>query len=335
MDTKTKGKSITLEEVKIFLMSGDNYIILTHANPDGDTLGSGFALAMILDRIGKRATVICPDKIPQKYSYFTGFSKQNAVRMNSKIIAVDIADTQLMGSLRDEYSNKVDLCIDHHISNTFYAKQTYLDDDAAANCECIYDLANIMNIDIDKPLALAMYTGISTDTGCFKFSNTTPKTLRIAANLMECEIDIAEINRIMFETKSRIRIELETMALNGMEFYFDDKCAIITITRKMYEKTGCLDEDLEGITAIPRSVEGVIVGITLREKNDGSLKASVRTYPPVDASEICKNLGGGGHIRAAGCQFDSSYTTKKAKEEILKYVEKALGGNSAGTDTDK
>lgn len=334
MESTVKSLFINLKQTADFLRSNDNYLILTHANPDGDTLGSGFGLAMVLDKLGKKSKVICSDEIPQKYHYFTSLFKHASLNENNTtVVAVDVADIKLLGSLEKTYGEKISLCIDHHHSNTGYAKATYLDSTAAANCECIYDLAGALGVEIDSNIALALYTGVSTDTGCFRFSNTTSKTLRIGAGLMECGIDTAEINRIMFETKSRIRVELEGMALDGMEFHFHDKCAVITVTREMYEKTGCRDDDLEGITAIPRSIEGVIVGVTLRERENGGFKISVRTYPPIDASEICKRLGGGGHIRAAGCQLSADYNAEQARAEILKHVKAVLEENRAGTVT--
>ncbi|MBQ3088635.1 MAG: bifunctional oligoribonuclease/PAP phosphatase NrnA [Clostridia bacterium] len=316
-----KNCFITLKDAADFLKQRDNFVILTHQNPDGDTLGSGFGLAMLLEKMGKKSTVICSDEIPEKYSYFTKFAPQNAdFKQDVTVVAVDVADVKLLGKLEKDYADRVELCIDHHVSNIGYAKSTYLDSEAAANCECIFDLAKELSIPVNENMALALYTGISTDTGCFRFSNTTSKTLRIGADLMELGIDTAEINRIMFETKSRIRVELERMALEAMEFHFNDTCAIITVTREMYEKTGCKDEDLEGITSISRSIEGVIVGVTLRERAEGGFKISVRTYPPVDASEICKRVGGGGHIRAAGCQLGAEYSAEQAKAEMLKHV---------------
>ena len=324
----------SLEKTCKYLQENDNYIILTHTNPDGDTLGSAHALLLVLEKLGKKATVLCPDEMPEKYGYFTKLCNYTAEDNNQTVVAVDVADEKLLGSLEEEYAKKVELCIDHHISNTGYAKRTYLDANAAANCECIFDIAKYLKIEINSNMALALYTGISTDTGCFRFSNTTARTLRIGADLMETGIDTAEINRIMFETKSRIRIELERMALEGMEFYFGDSCAIMTVTRQMYEKTGCKDEDLEGITAISRTIEGVLVGVTLRERPDGSYKASVRTYPPVDASKICKLLGGGGHIRAAGCQIGKEYSLKEAKEKILSAVKAVLEEDCAGVIAD-
>lgn len=336
MSKTSNNAFITLEKAADFFAERDNFLILTHQNPDGDTLGSGFGLAMVLDRLGKRSVVICGDKIPEKYSYFTSLAPQNGDPENNPVIvAVDVADPKLLGNLENEYAQKVELCIDHHFSNKGYAKATYLDGDAAANCECIFDLAAKLSVKIDKDIALALYTGISTDTGCFRFSNTTAKTLRIGADLMELGIDTAEINRIMFETRSRSRVELEGMALDAMEFHFDDKCAVITVTRDMLEKTGCKDEDLEGITAISRSIEGVIVGVTLRERENGGFKISVRTYPPVDASEICKRLGGGGHIRAAGCQLGAEFNARQAVDEMLGHVKAVLEDDCAGINTDK
>ena len=333
MGNTEKNKLLSLEEVCDFLRDNDNYVILTHANPDGDTLGSAFGLGMLLAKMKKKVKVLCPDNIPDKYNYFTTLLEQTENLKNPTIIAVDVADAKLLGALEKEYGNKVELCIDHHFSNKCYAANTYLDSNAAANCECIYSIAIALAERVNKNMALALYTGISTDTGCFRFSNTTAKTLRIAADLMETGIDTAEINRIMFETKSRSRIELEKMAIEGMEFYFDDKLAVITITRDMIESVNADDADLEGVTSISRSVEGVLVGATIRQKPDGSYKASVRTYPPLDASEICKKLGGGGHIRAAGCQFDATLTEKMVKEKIIEQVKIALEENCAGTVT--
>ena len=320
----------SLTEVCEFFKKHDNYLILTHASPDGDTLGSAFSLLIILQRLGKKASVICPDEIPKKYGYFTDKCQNTAEDEEYTVVAVDVADNKLLGSLKEKYGERVELSIDHHRSNTGFAKQTYLDSDAGANCECIYEIARELSIEIDELMALCLYTGISTDTGCFRFSNTTAKTLRIGADLMEKNIDTAEINRIMFETKSKVRVLLEKAALDKMEFFFGGKCAIITVTSSMYKETGCKDEDLEGITAIPRSIEGVLAGVTLREKPEGGYKVSVRTYPPVDASKICGLLGGGGHIRAAGCQINGEHSLSEAKDKILSAVAAVMEEDCAG-----
>ncbi len=327
---------ISKEEAAAFLKRHDRYLILTHTSPDGDTLGSGFGLAMVLEQLGKACRVICADPIPEKYSYFTSLTTQiGEDEPFDAIVAVDVADAKLLGSLQEPFADRIDLCIDHHISNTGYAKATYLDSDAAANCECIFELAKELSVSINRAMALALYTGISTDTGCFRFSNTTARSHQISAALMETGIDTGEINRVMFETKSRTRVKLEGMALEQMEFYFHNRCAVITLTRDMYETTGCQDADLDGVTALSRTIEGVLVGITLREKEEGGFKISVRTYPPIDASAICRRLGGGGHIRAGGCQLSADYTVAEAKAAVLEQVKAVLEEESAGTDIDR
>ncbi len=327
---KEKRNLMSLEAVCEFLRANDDYLILTHKSPDGDTLGSGFALLLILQSMGKKARVICPDPIPEKYGFFVSECENPESGADKTVVAVDVADKKLLGALCEVYGDEVDLTIDHHLSNTGYAKRTYLDDGAAANCEIIFSIAKMLSAEINELLALCLYTGISTDTGCFRFSNTTEKTFLAAAELMKIGIDAFLVNRLMFETKSKERLALEAEALGNIEYFFGDKCAVIAITKEMYERTGCKDEELEGITTLPRTIEGVLAGITIREKENGGYRVSVRTYAPLDASEICARLGGGGHIRAAGCEFKGDLGIEKVKETVLEQVKAVMEEDCAG-----
>ena len=293
----------------------------THASPDGDTLGSAYALYYALNEIGKVACVVCPDVIPEKYGYFAR-KTDHVPRENATVVAIDVATVGLLGALKDEFGDSVDLCIDHHISNTKFAKNLYLDVDAAATAECIYELIDKMKVNINDITAKALYTGLATDTGCFKYSNVTDKTHLIAAALYEYNIGAAEINRLMFDTKSKKLIELERMVLDTAEFHFDDKCMLLSITAKMQEETGCSGTELEGIAVISRSVEGVLVGVTLKQTGEKEFKVSLRTYPPLDACEICAILGGGGHKSAAGATVEGDLET--VKEKVLNAVKTAL-----------
>lgn len=308
---------LNLKQTARFLKKHDNYIILTHASPDGDTLGSAYALYYGLNEIGKTACVLCPDVIPQKYRYFAT-KTDHVARENATVVAVDVADKQLLGGLREEFGDIVDLNIDHHISNVRYAKNLYLDSDASATAECIFELLTVMGVNINDITAKALYTGIVTDTGCFKYSSVTAKTHIIAAELYGYNIDAPEINRLMFDTKSRKLLELERMVLDASEFCFDGKCIILPVTAEMQEKTGCSGTELEGIAVISRSIEGVIAGITLKQTDSNEFKVSLRTYPPLDASEICKRLGGGGHKAAAGASVTG--TLEEVKQKVLRAV---------------
>ncbi len=312
---------LNLKQTAKFLKKNDDYIILTHASPDGDTLGSAYALYYALNEIGKRACVLCPDVIPKKYDYFAR-KTDHVSRENAVVIAVDVADERLLGTLQQEFGGDVDLCIDHHISNTKYAKRLYLDDSAAATTECIYELINSMKVNINDITAKALYTGLATDTGCFKYSNVTDKTHMIAAALYEYNIDAAEINRLMFDTKSKKLLELEKMVLETAEYHFDDKCIVLSVTEEMQVETGCSGTDLEGIAVISRSVEGVVAGVTVKQTDEEEFKISLRTYPPLDASAICRKLGGGGHKNAAGASVNGNL--EQVKQLVLDAVKDAL-----------
>ncbi|MBO7519426.1 MAG: DHH family phosphoesterase, partial [Clostridia bacterium] len=224
--------------------------------------------------------------------------------------------------LKELYAGKVDLCIDHHISNKEYAKILFLDAAASAVCEIMYELLKEMRVRLTKVIAMALYTGIATDTGCFKYANVTAKTHIIASKLIELDIDAADINRIMFDTKSKKLLELEKMVLDTAEYHFDDKCILLCVTEKMQKKTGCSGTDLEGIAVISRSVEGVLAGITVKQTGEEEFKISLRTFSPLNASEICKTLGGGGHKNAAGVTLKG--TLKEVKNSILNAVGESM-----------
>ena len=308
----------TAEKAAEFLKKNDNYVILTHASPDGDTLGSGFALCLALRSMGKKANVVCPDKISSKFSYIICENQDFAYKTP---ITVDVADVKLLGDLKEQFGDSIELCIDHHITNTRYAKRLCFEDRAAA-CECVYNVIKKLNVVINKSIADALYTGIATDTGCFRFTNTTANTHIMAAELINLGADYGMINRIMFETKSRRRIEMERQVLEGIKFFYEGKCAVVILTREMLDAAQIDPTELDGISGIARTIEGVIVGITLREKEDGTYKVSLRTHEPVDASAICQKFGGGGHIAAAGCTFNCS--ADEAVKQLVDVVGEAL-----------
>ncbi len=305
---------IDFKECAKLLLQQNNILILTHAHPDGDTLGSGFALCRALMQISKKVRVINDDEIPKKYNYlFDDIEFENFEP--SYIVAVDVATENLLGSLQDKYAGKIDLCVDHHLTNTEFAKKLLLRDYPAA-CEIIYMLINEMGVKIDKKIADCLYTGISTDTGCFRYASTTAQSYRIAAELIDLGADNGKINRAMFETKTKTYVALEKLALNNMKMFCNDRVAVITVTQDMYAKTGSNEQETEALAPLTRQIEGVEIGITIREKADRTCKASIRTYESVNAAALAKNFGGGGHAQAAACRFDCS--VDEALEQIVK-----------------
>ncbi len=304
------------------LKKADKVLILCHKNPDGDTLGAAGGIYWALSQLGKTAAVLCSDPINEKYG-FLGFETYHGQFEPLYVVAVDIAGPQLFGEKAAAWADKVDLCIDHHGSNSGYAAYMLLDETAAATCEIVFDLYRFLDTKIDRQVANCLYAGVATDTGCFRFANTTAESHKVAASLMEFGAQTEKLNELFFDTKTKERIAVEQIALSTLEYHFDEQCALICLTRDQLDNIGIDPSDLEGVTSIPRSIEGVRVGITMRQNGDGSYKISVRTRGDIDATVICRALGGGGHKQAAGCELLGSQDN--VKEAILQQVALALG----------
>ena len=314
---------ITKEKAAEMLLSMDNILIFAHENPDGDAVGSTCALCRGLVSLGKKAAVWL-DGVPKNDVKLTEGLIFDSSFTPEHIVSVDTADNRIMCANIGSYSKEtpVELCIDHHYSNTLYAETTYLDDSAAAAGEAVYDILKEMNVQITKEMAECIYIAVATDTGCFRYSNTTAKTFRTAADMLTYGIDIGEINKIQFETKTKEYAELEKLALSGMEMHFDGKCALLVLTHEMYTQSGAGESDTQALSALPRQIEGVLAGITMKEKEKGIFRISVRTNPPANASEIASKLGGGGHKMAAGCSFRGS--KEDAVRAVLEYTRQHL-----------
>ncbi len=296
---------IDIRQTADFLLNNDGFLLLCHVSPDGDTVGSAAALARGLISIGKKVRIICGDKFTKEYDFmFEGLEMSDFEPEH--IVAVDVAVPKLLGEEYCAlYGDRVELCIDHHSTNDLYARKVCLEPDSASAAEVVYLILRQMNIKITPIIASCLYTGVSTDTGCFRFSNTTVRTFQIAAELAAAGADYYNINQAFFETKTKTYAALERLALEGMKFFFDDRCAVITVTRRMYEKTGSDETETAKLSNLPRQIEGVKVGVMMRELKDGGFKCSIRTHGDIDASNIAGRLSGGGHAGAAACTINA------------------------------
>lgn len=310
-----------LKRTAEFLLARDNFDILTHDYPDGDTLGSGFALCLALRQKGKRARVITTG-VPKDFVFLQESITEQSFDART-VVSVDVADEKLLGKNREKYAGKIDLCIDHHVTNKVDAPLRCVDGTAAANCLILFELFKLMDVEITRDIANNLYTGISTDTGCFRYTNTNSRALRAAADILDIGCDSAYINKVMFDTKTRKKLALEREIYDTIEFCFDGRCAIIAATLDIQKKVGVGDGELEGLATIPRQIEGVQIGITMREKEPGVFKVSVRADENiVNAAEFCARFGGGGHAAAAGCSVKG--TLQEAKQQLKAAVEEAL-----------
>lgn len=304
------------------LRDADNILILTHRSPDGDTLGSGFALLRALRKMGKRARLVNSDKIPEKYSYL--FSDlENQQFEEDFVVSVDVAGIKLLGdSLKEKYEGRVDLSIDHHEASRLFARETYVEPESASACEIIYLIVKELGVEIDSSIASCIYTGMSTDTGCFKYSNVTPRTHLIAAEVISLGASHSKINEIMFDTKTLGSIMLEKRCYENLEIFCGGKVAVICVSEKILEECGVDRSALDSIKPITRQIEGVGIGITVKEEENGKIGVSIRTGEQYDANAICANFGGGGHKKAGGCEMDG--TMEQAKNRVIDYITKNI-----------
>ncbi len=306
---------MTYTEAAAWLRAHDRYLILTHKRPDGDTIGCAAALCLGLRGLGKTAH-ICPGTGETHLftPYLEGLLAPEGYEPET-VVSVDIAARGLFTKSGQPWLERgIDLAIDHHPSQEFFAKETCLDAGRAACGEIIYDILNELG-QVNGETAVPLYVAVSTDTGCFQYSNTTADTHRVAAALMDTGIDVFPLNKRHFRTKTWARLQVERLIVERMHRYEDGKVAVAPVSLALMDEAGATEEDMEDIAAFLGQIEGVETSVTIRELEDGACKLSVRTSGGLNATRVCALLGGGGHAAAAGCTVDG--TLEQAESAIL------------------
>lgn len=311
---------MTYTEAAAWLKDHDRYLILTHKRPDGDTIGCAAALCRGLRGLGKTAH-ICPGTGETHLftPYLEGLLAPEGYEPEA-VVGVDIAARGLFTKSGQPWLERgIDLAIDHHPSQEFFAKETCLDAGRAACGEIIYDILNELG-QVNGETAVPLYVAVSTDTGCFQYSNTTADTHRVAAALMDTGIDVFPLNKRHFRTKTWARLQVERLIVERMHRYEDGKVAVAPVSLSLMDEAGATEEDMEDIAAFLGQIEGVETSVTIRELEDGACKLSVRTSGGLNATRVCALLGGGGHAAAAGCTVNS--TLEQAEAAILDAIQK-------------
>ena len=316
-------KELNITEMAQAVMNFDKVYILPHVNPDGDALGSSFGLCRFLRENGKTADVVLEKEIPSAYAFLNGdyILTENAGE-NRDVIVLDCGDLSRTGK-REAVFNRAahTLVIDHHETNEGFGEKCTVMGEMSSTCEMIFNIIKAAGLDVSRDVAFPLYTGISSDTGGMRYSCTSPDTLRAAAELLETGLDVAYINRMVFENNSLKKIRLKGMVYDTLRVLADGKAAVVRMTREMLEKTGADEDDSEGFVNIPRSIEGVEIGIFLKERED-EIRISLRSNSYADVSKTAKELGGGGHFHAGGCSYKG--TLDEAEEKILSLIKKQI-----------
>ena len=310
-------KNLTRAETADYLDRHDNYCILTHRRPDGDTIGSAAALCRMLRNMGKKAHILNNPETPERYLPLVEGLTCEEPGDGDLIVAVDVAEDAMLPKAFGYLRNSVDLRIDHHGSGREFAPRSLVDPEAAACAEIIFDLIEDMEAELDEKTAEAIYVGTATDTGCFRFANTTVHTFDTAAECAAAGVNVYAWNQLLFETNSLAKLRLQGWIAENTKLLSDGKIAVCALPKAVEERIGVNEDDMGNLSSFVRSIEGVCLAGLLRE-NENGCKISVRAVPGWDAAAVCEKFDGGGHAGAAGGFI------RMPLEEAAKALEEAM-----------
>lgn len=306
------------------IQNATNVAIISHINMDGDAIGSSLGLMLALRKMGKCAVTYIEEDIPDRFDFWKDIDgvvmyDETCDKVHDLLVVVDVADKKLLGK-RERMLQEIptNVSVDHHALHFAYSNNSYVRADAAAAGEIVYDIVERMGVDMDLDIATCLYVAISTDTGRFKFDSTTPTTHMIASKLLTYGVDSNWLSNKVFDESSKERTRLIAEAIFTLNMYCDDRIAVMHITRDMINKVGAKDSDVEGIIDFAINIRGVDIGVVIREKADGTLKASIRSKSSVDVAEIASRFGGGGHKKASGCTYDGDLM--QFKRELVECI---------------
>lgn len=317
---------IDISRVAKVILENDNFVILSHTNPDGDTVGSGVGLALLLEKLGKTVrALVCDKEIPEYLRFIRG-SERYVTDFDADdgdfVVAVDTASPQMLGALAEKFADMTDLRIDHHEVCTPFAKENYCVGESSSCCEIISDLSSVLG-ESTPDMATALMCGIMTDSGSFRYSSTSADTHRSAAYLLDKGADLDYISSSLYESRELSSLMATSYAVTKMKMRMDGKIAYTTITNEEKEALGLCDADFSESASLLRQIKGVEAALFLRQVTEGEYKLSVRSRDSVDSSALCAVFGGGGHARAAGATIFGN-DPDEIMEKVIKEVQNQL-----------
>ncbi|SEN44664.1 DHH family phosphoesterase [Lihuaxuella thermophila] len=316
-----------LEQATQFVKNADHLLVVSHLHPDGDAVSSTIATALLLRSLGKEVTMANESPIPKKFAFLPEAEQilqPGQVKQKFRyVVALDCADRERMGKCRDLFAEDVRILnLDHHVTNDLYGTVNVVDPDAAATAEILFEWIQHLQIPWNPPLATLIYTGLLTDTGGFRYSNTSPRVLRQAAQLMEVGIEAHVIADLVLETTSMEQLQLLQTALQTLERSDDGIIAWMSLSLDHLRRCSASSEDLDGIVNYARNIIGVDVGILFRETEEQAVKVSLRSRARVNVGAVAQYFGGGGHARAAGCTLHGNL--EEARSQVISRIQAEL-----------
>ena len=298
--------------------------VVSHVNPDGDTIGSAAAMRLVLEALGKQVTLFCDGKVPDQLSFVPGHDlfrvPDGSEGPFDLMLAVDVSDERRLGACRAlEKVSKRTAQIDHHPTNPLYAEVNSVDGTAPANCILIREQMEMLGVPLNRDIAICLYTGISTDTGNFSFGSTNAESFRIMSELMAQDLPLARLSRILFRVKSREQVKLLGKALESLTFRGNGKIAVMKLTKADFDACGALSEHADTIVNYGLDTRHTEMAMLAREDGNGQIKFSLRAKEPNRVDDIAGRFGGGGHPQASGITMDG--TLDECAEAVLKAME--------------
>jgi len=310
------------EKIKDMILTSESIAIFNHINPDGDAMGSAYALKLAILSLGKKAEVFLRDgdTLLPEYSYvFRGVDTKISLSDCDLKIAVDSSDIFRISDFKEIFIGNT-IAIDHHVTHIPYAGITLVEPDSPSTGEIIYKLLRYMDISITQEIAHNLYVAISCDTGNFKYSSTTPETHRIIADLMEKGINVGEISKMIYDTKSMEYLKMMSLAIEKIKIYENGKISILSLDKSDFESVGIKESDASAIVVLPTQIKGVEVSAYIRRKND-EIKVSLRSNSFIDVAKIAAKFNGGGHVKAAGFSLECN-TLSEAEHIVFEALKK-------------
>lgn len=319
----------SLQQTHKFLLEHDDYLVVSHVQPDGDAVSSTLAVGWLLSCLGKKYTMLNEGPIPKRMEYLwhageiMNMASSEPTRQYSNVICVDCADFQRVGLTHRFFADDaLILNIDHHPTNNGYGHVNLIKPDAAATAEILFDLLKTFEMEWDLDIATAIYTGLLTDTGGFRYTNTSPKVMATVSELLSLGVNGPELAEVLLEEMTLPQVKILNKALNTLQLSPEGDIAWLYVTPEDMIECAAANEDLEGIVNYPRNIRGVEVGILFKVIHEHAVKVSLRSAGKVDVAALAQTFGGGGHIRAAGARIEA--TLEEAMAQVLEEVRRRL-----------
>ena len=317
------------EAIARCIREAETIAVVSHVNPDGDTLGSATAMYLALTALGKKVSLFCDGKVPDQMSFLPGADQfripEGKEGPFDLMLSVDVSDERRLGACAALKSRAAMTAqIDHHPTNPLFMQVNSVDGEAPATCMMIREQLSELGVSLTKDIAICLYTGISTDTGNYAFSCTDAESFRMTGELMEYDLPLAELNRILFRVRSRPQIKLLGKALESLTFRGDGKIAVMKLTKADFDECGALAEHADTIVNYGMDTIGTEMAMLAREAGDGSIKFSLRAKEPNRIDDVARQFGGGGHPQASGITMTGGLD--ETTEQVLKAMEKKVTG---------